>query len=146
MVRDLPDEHFATAFLALFHPETGRMTYANAGHPAAFLQRAGADKTRELGLTGPLLGVMPDVSYESIDVDLPPGSHLFVYTDGLSETQNSDGELWGDDHVVSHLNRFTPSSELSLFVSDVLERVNAFRGRGPTTDDVTVVLARFDPT
>jgi sigma-B regulation protein RsbU (phosphoserine phosphatase) len=122
------------------------MTYANAGHPAALLRLAGDDRTRELGLTGPLLGVIPDVTYGSAPVILTPGSHLFVSTDGLPETQDSGGKLWGEDHIRRSFDTLTSSDDLNRTIADILRLASDFRGPARKTDDVTVVLARFAPT
>ncbi len=143
LCRDLPEEQFATVFFGWFEPLAGRFRYANAGHPPAFLARPGAPP-EALGPTMPLSGIMPDASGAEASVSIGSGSRLLAYTDGVTETRGAGGELWGDGRLGTILQAGGPDDP-----SDVVERllaeVAAFRGPGRQEDDVTVVLAVYDP-
>ena len=136
--RNLPEEQFATVFFGWFDPDTGRLRYANAGHPPA-LATSPSRGRRELGPTMPLLGVLPDLPGASDALETEPGLRLLVFSDGLSEIADPAGNLWGDGEFPALLNAIEDPERL---VSHVLERAEAFRGGAPQQDDVTIVLAR----
>jgi serine phosphatase RsbU (regulator of sigma subunit) len=142
LCRDLPEEQFATAFFGWFDPDSGQLHYANAGHPPAYLQPP-AGPSRELEPTGPLLGILPEASYGSTAVQVGPGCRLFVYTDGLTETQDGDGVLWGTEELLALL-RPGGQDRPGDVVAQILERAAAFRRHRSQEDDLTIVLARYD--
>ncbi len=144
LCRDLPEEHFATVFFAWFDPRSGRLHYANAGHPPAYF-RPPTGSIRELEFTGPLLGIIPGASYDSAEVEIRPGSRLLLYSDGLSETQDLHGRLWGTADLLSLLRSPRDESPAQL-LERILERVDEYRGDCPRQDDVTVVIAGLDPS
>ena len=143
LCQDLPEGHFATAFFAWIDPHTNRLNYANAGHPSAFLNLP-TGCVRELESTGPLLGILQDLSDFDASMEVAPGSRLLVMTDGLTENRAPGGELFGADELVNLLV-VAGATELSRIVEDILARATAFRQGEPQQDDVTVLLARYDP-
>jgi phosphoserine phosphatase RsbU/P len=140
---DLPEGHFATAFFGWFNPHTNRLHYANAGHPSAFLKPP-TGHAQELESTGPLLGVLPDLSDFDASVEVAPGSRLLVMTDGLTENRAPGGKLFGADELVNLLVA-AGATEPSRIVEEMLARAAEFRQGEPQQDDVTVLLARYDP-
>jgi len=144
LCRDLPEEHFATAFFGWFDARSGRLHYANAGHPPAYLLPPGG-LPRELGPTGPLLGVMPGFPHGSETVDMEAGGALLAYTDGLSETMGRDGELWGTDEMLA-IFRSGGADDPARVVARLRDRVAAFRGPGTPQDDVTLIIAKHMPS
>ena len=94
LCRNLPEEHFATAFFAWFDLRHGRLHYANAGHPPAYL-RTPSGTVRELGATGPLLGILPEAADGSVTLEVEPGTSLLAYTDGLVEATDPEGRARG---------------------------------------------------
>lgn len=142
--RDLPDEHFATAFFAWFDPHSGRLEYANAGHPPAAL-RMPDGRVIELGPTGPLLAVLPEIPEAGDSVPLDPGAVLLAFTDGLSDLRSTDGTSRGDVEAVSAMRSPGPGRPADL-LTHVFERAGRLlNGRRPD-DDLTIVIARYDPS
>jgi phosphoserine phosphatase RsbU/P len=143
LCEDLPGGHFATAFFGWFDPQTDRLHYANAGHPSALLKGPNGCP-RELASTGPLLGVLPDPSDLDASVEVAPGTRLLVLTDGLTETRDPGGKLWGAGELAALVAAEEPAEPVWL-VEETLRSAAAFRRGGPQEDDVTVLLARYDP-
>jgi sigma-B regulation protein RsbU (phosphoserine phosphatase) len=143
LCRDLPGGHFASAVFGWFDPATGRLLYANAGHPPSYLRSPG-EPLRELEGTGCVLGLIPEAEYSSLAVETQPGSQLFVYTDGLTEANDPQGRLWGTEELVALLESSGPERP-DRVVDRVLERLMQFRGERPQEDDMTVMLAVFVP-
>ncbi|MBX6312050.1 MAG: SpoIIE family protein phosphatase [Isosphaeraceae bacterium] len=143
LCRNLPEEHFATAFFAWFDLRSGRLHYANAGHPPAYLQSP-MGCLRELEPTGPLLGILPEVTHDCAVAEVEPGSWLLAYTDGLIETQGAQGEQWGTGELIELL-RSVGQAAPGQVVDQALERAAAFRNGRSQQDDITIMLAEYDP-
>ncbi|WP_406701066.1 SpoIIE family protein phosphatase [Singulisphaera sp. Ch08] len=141
LCRNLPDGHFATVFFGWFEPENERLRFANAGHPPALLRDASGGIS-ELGTTMPLLGVIADLPGAEVAVEFGPDNRLLVFSDGLTEAANPQGILWGAEGLSASLEA---DNEPDALVTAVLERAAEFRGGGAPQDDVTIVLAAYEP-
>ncbi len=144
LCRDLPDEHFASVFFGWFDPHSGSFHYANAGHPSAYL-RSPKGEVQELGNSGMLLAIVPAAEYESVAVPVEPGALLLAITDGVTETFDAQGTLWGADDLIAEFRSDGPSAP-SQSLDRILKRLAAFRGGRPPEDDVTIMIARYDPS
>ena len=135
-----PQEKYATAFMAVLEAGGGRVEYANAGHNAGLLVRAGGEVER-LGPTGVPLGALPSVSYRGASVEMATGDTLVLYTDGITEAANADEEELGIDRLAALCSerRGEPVAELARAIG---EAVAAFAGGRPRGDDQTLVLLR----
>lgn len=91
LVEELDPDHFVTAFLGVYTPESGTLVYSSAGHEPGLLLRSSGEVER-LGEGGLLLGVFREATYGHAMVHLAPGDQLILYTDGLSDA----GDPWGD--------------------------------------------------
>jgi serine phosphatase RsbU (regulator of sigma subunit) len=89
----IPANMFVTCFYAILEPQSGRLSYANAGHnlPCCHREHVATD----LEARGMPLGLMPGMSYEEKETVLVPGEGVFFYTDGLIEAHNPQGEMFG---------------------------------------------------
>lgn len=143
LTKDLPEEHFATAFFGWFEPACDQFRYANAGHPPALLRHSSGE-VQELGPTMPLLGVLDVVAEADAVADFGPGSRLLSFSDGLVEIADSGGRMWGTTEVEAILARsegFCPEA----IVSRLLERHEHFKAPDSPRDDVTLVLVEYQP-
>ncbi len=131
---------FATFFYAEWHRREGCLRYVNAGHNPPFLLNSGEVLSLERG--GIPLGVMPDAVYETGEVMLSPGDLLVLYSDGITEAGQADGEEFGLERLRSlvHSVRDKP---LPVIQSSVLGAVRAWAGNEPE-DDITLVLVRAE--
>jgi serine phosphatase RsbU (regulator of sigma subunit) len=130
---------YATLFFALYDPADRSVQYSNAGHfPPIHL---GAHGTSYLSQGGLPIGLMPGTLYGEGRREMGVGDLLALYTDGVVETPNADGEEFGSARLVEILERHqgVPLSDLLTRVIDAVARWN---GGGPPHDDVTLVLAR----
>ena len=131
---------FATLFLGLLDPATGRLSYVNAGHlPPLILRAAGGQEP--VPATGPPAGLLEDVDYGVGEVTLAPGDLLVVYSDGIPEAWNADDEDYGTARLEELLRRerLQPAPR----IADCLAAdMDAFLGGLPPPDDVTLLLLR----
>ena len=89
----IPTNMFVTCFYAILDPNSGSLTYANAGHDLPYLRHSG--DAEELRARGMPLGLMPGMSYEEKEVVLDAGNAAFFYSDGLVEAHDPEGEMFG---------------------------------------------------
>ncbi|MBZ5638658.1 MAG: PP2C family protein-serine/threonine phosphatase [Acidobacteriia bacterium] len=129
----------ASKFISLFYGElelNGTLVYCNAGHTPPLLRARGG--VEELTRGGTVLGPNPDARYERGYVDLPPGSALLAYTDGISEAESAAGEAFGVERLREVLASERWASARNL-VEKVFGAVKEFSLADPPVDDQTVV-------
>ena len=130
----------ASLFLGRLDPLNGILEYCSAGHPPALLLRANGD-LESLSEGGLLLGVTSDATYYSAKVQLGPDDVLLVYSDGIIESLNEEGDEFGYARLREHLRLArTQSADAILF--SVLGAVQDFAGTRPLMDDMTLAVIR----
>lgn len=132
---------FATVFCAILNTKTGEVRFANAGHnPPLIMDSRGI---RYLVLQpGFVLGPMPDVVYAAERIILQPGDTLFLYTDGVTEAQNREEELYGAPRLLDALQR-APREDLAEMIHYIRAEVKQHAGGAPQSDDVTMVAVKY---
>lgn len=135
-----PPEKYATAFLAVLEPASGRLVYANAGHNAGLFLEAGGGH-RELESTGPPLGLLPAASYFEREVELESGDLVVLFTDGITEATNPEGEEFGEHRLLASC-RACRERPLVEIVEQLKYDLDAFVRGEPYEDDRTLVLLR----
>lgn len=135
-----PGNMFVTLFLALYDPNTGELTYANGGHCPPLIVDARSDQPpRALAqLSGPLVGVMPDLEYQLFVDHLTEGETCLIFTDGVTEAMNSDKELYGEERLSCLMKRHRTARPKEL-ISLVFDDLVLHRGDEPQSDDITML-------
>jgi phosphoserine phosphatase RsbU/P len=127
---------FATFFYAEIDSRTWTLTSSNAGHNPPILVRANGSVVR-LSEGGLVLGVNEFASYQQSDVRLAAGDRLVLFTDGLNEAEDADGNDFGDDRLVASVVENRSQSAAAL-LGTVFGRVREFSG-GRFRDDATLI-------
>jgi len=129
---------YVTACYVVFHVWSKRLSWASAGHPAPILVRP-KEPLKELSGSGLILGMYPNETYTDGHIYVQPNDKIVLYTDGLTETRNSKGELFGIDRLKWCLETHT-----NLNADDLLEEVfiaiHHFSENQRLTDDQTLVI------
>ena len=127
---------FVTMLYAVYDPATGVFTYASGGHDPPLVVRA--DGTSELKpLTGGIaLGVLGGFEYRQDSFELAPGDTVCLYTDGVTEATNQQGELMGIEGV-QELFAASPPTGAEQSCMGMLNRVLEYTGEAPQHDDIT---------
>jgi sigma-B regulation protein RsbU (phosphoserine phosphatase) len=134
-------ETFVTAFYAIYDPTTRMLTYASAGHNPPRLKRSDERVPRTItGANAIPLGLIPGQKYREASLALTPGDQLVFYTDGVVETHNLQGEMFGTRRLDDLLG--TCPLESRELLASILQTVDAFAGERPADDDRTVIVAR----
>jgi sigma-B regulation protein RsbU (phosphoserine phosphatase) len=95
---------FFTAWYGVYCRTTGRLRWSGGGHPPALLLPAGGPR-QLLDSEGPLVGAVEGLEYEASEVEVPPGSRLYIYSDGAFEISRTDGSMWPFAEFVETLAR-----------------------------------------
>jgi sigma-B regulation protein RsbU (phosphoserine phosphatase) len=114
-------------------------TVAVGGHPPPLLLRPHSDPML-IGASGPLLGLLPEVSFSEERIDLTPGDILLLYTDGVTEARG-DGDYFGDERLLAWASD-RDLSDVSVLVDSLLAEVLQYQGGRPR-DDIAVVAVRY---
>lgn len=140
--RQFEGDHYATALFAELDLSTGRLRLASAGHPVPLLVRGGrrlgplqVEPTLPLGL----YGAPPSVA----EVALQPHDRLLLFTDGVPDARSADGEFFGEDRLVDHLEREARSGLPEPEIVRRLMRLVVEHQPGQMGDDATLVLVQW---
>lgn len=134
--------YFLTALYGVLknQPDNVTFTFSRGGHPYPILYRCGTDmaefvKTKE----SLLLGWLENKNFSETTVELHQGDRLFLYTDGITETINTERELL--DCQENFLDLFQNPDGLSLEekLDSIISEVSRFRGKAPIVDDIVII-------
>ncbi len=134
---------FVTLFYGLLDMQTYRLHYACAGHPLPMVIRGEGEvfpleRTQKRFPLGPL----PSHEYDEKSVRLQPGDILCLYTDGLVEAMNAQGQWFGEDNLQKALAR-ARTSDLKILKKTILDEIFQFLGNSSQNDDITLVLIKI---
>jgi sigma-B regulation protein RsbU (phosphoserine phosphatase) len=129
---------FVTMFLFAVDPE-GKGEFISAGHNPAYLYRASSNAIEELSATSLMVGAFDFAEFEASPIDLRTGDILLVYSDGLTEAENSSGEMFGEERLKELIVREAPNGAERMLKA-VLAALETFIGSQLQTDDITIVI------
>ena len=135
--KSLPDQ-FVTVFLFVLNPD-GTGQFIGAGHNPVFLFRKATDQIERLFSENFFLGMFEFALYESRPLQLFSGDILFVYSDGVTDAENEQGQMFGTDRLLNTIQSEAPLGGESL-ERGLLRAVERFTGGTPQTDDITFVV------
>jgi len=135
-----PDNKFITGFFAAIDPNTGEMEYSNAGHNAPVVVRQ-SGSIELLTAGGPVLGILPNITYAGGRTRLERGDLLVMYSDGVSEAPNIKDEEFGEE-AVGQIAAACLGRTADEVLMEIARQLRAFLGECSPTDDVTMVVAR----
>src|SRR5215208_6047033 len=134
----IPPNMFVTCFYAILEPESGTLSYANAGHDLPYLHRNG--EAEELRARGMPLGLMPGMGYEEKQTILEAGEEALFYSDGLVEAHDPEGEMFGFPRLQALVAKYGEERSLG---EALLEELYTFVGEGwEQEDDITLLTLR----
>jgi sigma-B regulation protein RsbU (phosphoserine phosphatase) len=142
LTADSPSDLFVTAFYGILDMRDGTLEYCSAGHNPPYFLSADGRVTRGDNSGGIFLGAMPNMDFESGKMILQPGDAIVVYTDGVTEAQNTQDELFDDARLEESLGGVVRESADSI-VDKLIGRVKEFAGTAPQSDDITCLVLRY---
>ena len=96
---------FVTIFCGILNTKTGEVLYANGGHNSPLIISDGHEATFLNGKRGLVVGPVEESVYETETFSLQPGETIFLYTDGVTEAMNGEGDLFSDDRLKEEITK-----------------------------------------
>jgi sigma-B regulation protein RsbU (phosphoserine phosphatase) len=144
LVRDVQESgRFVTMFLLKIKSENKTFQWVRAGHVPAILYNTAEDTFLELAGEGMALGVVEDLEFQKYThKDWTPDSIMVVGTDGIRETQNNKGEMFGLERLREVIRKNASESAKDL-QNRIIEDLRIFQGEAPQEDDITLVVIKL---
>ncbi len=141
LCRGTANADFMTLFYGVLNPEERSLSWISAGHAPIFFYRADG-QVKELDSSGIPLGIIEETPYEMAPViKFSPGEILLIGTDGIWETRNTAGEMFGAERVIDLLIQHADASADSI-ASQLLTELDIFRGEHSRDDDITLMVVK----
>lgn len=140
LVESLQPGDFVTAVYGVLDSKNHIFTFSNCGHNQPILLRSD-DTVEYLKEGGPIFGVTHPAEFEERPIFLNPGDLIVMYTDGVTEVFDKDGNEFGPDNLIELIkaNRDLTSAEIS---QKIIEAVNAFAADDQLFDDLTMIVVK----
>jgi two-component system response regulator len=133
---------FVTLFFGILNPETGLLSYINAGHEPLFIVGPTGVKV-SLQPTGPAVGMMPDAKFKIEHVQLEPGDILIGYTDGVTEARSLNGYFYTKKRLQSLLKQ--PVASAPELIESIKTSLFNYTENAPQSDDITLLAVQRYP-
>ncbi len=133
---------FVTVFYGILNTRTGEFQYSNAGHNIPYLLDGQGAVTQLENPGGMALGVMEELRYRVHTIRLRPGDGLFLYTDGITEAMDPEGNLFSNPRLETLLERLNRAGSAEL-VRATVAAVQAYAAGAPQADDITLLVLRY---
>ena len=136
-------EMFVTSWLGFVNMETGHVEYVNAGHNPPLVRQGDGDYEYLKGRPGFVLAGMEGMKYKKQEIDLEPGSSIFLYTDGAPEAHNAEKQLYGEERLLQVVNANKDGSMQDL-CTNLRADIADFAAGVDQFDDITMVALRMN--
>ncbi len=136
------EDMFVTVWLGILEISTGKLSAANAGHEYPVLGRPDGEFRYYKDKHGFVIGGMPGLKYKEYELQLNPGDRLFVYTDGLPEATDAEGNMFGADRVLEALNEKKEATPEQI-LAQMRTAVDGFVKDAEQFDDLTMLCLEY---
>lgn len=132
-------DYFITMFYLQYDTVNEQLSYANAGHPPPLLKRCNQPYCTQLDADGLILGIRKNIRFENKTAHLDRGDMILLYTDGIIEAENDQGEFFGLERISSI---FTRSAQLApnQIMEQILMQLKEFCRSETFSDDITMMI------
>ncbi len=141
MFHNSPEQSYVTFFLGDLDPESGDLSYVNAGHIPPILYRNASGTHELLEAGGTVVGLFDGMEYQRGQTRLDPGDILAVFTDGISEAWGQDDEEFGEDRVTDLIKKHASLNAKEL-IDTIQQEVDQYTGGSRPSDDCTFVVVK----
>lgn len=138
-----PEGMFVTAWIGVLEISTGKLICSNGGHEYPVLKKPDGSFALFKDKHSFVIGAEESVRYKEYELDLEPGSKLFVYSDGVPESTNAREELFGTERMTVALQQAEAGTPEEILAS-VHAAINQFVGEAPQFDDLTMLCLQYN--
>ncbi|MEK7439423.1 MAG: SpoIIE family protein phosphatase [Chloroflexota bacterium] len=134
-------ESFATAFFAVLMPKAGQVHYVGAGHTSTLWWQSSSRSAVPLPSVALPLGIFEELEARQQSITLNAGDVLVIYSDGVTESENAEGKVFGEQGLADVLYA-THSAPADKILQAILDSASLHRGSQPLGDDLTVLIIK----
>jgi sigma-B regulation protein RsbU (phosphoserine phosphatase) len=138
------DKYF-TAWYGVYDVSSRRLDYSGGGHPPALLVRESADVAERVSLLkagGPMVGAFDDITFDVEHCEVPSGSRLYLYSDGVFEITRTDGTMWPFEDYVQRMA--LPVEPDRPTMDRIIAEISEISGKEGYDDDFSIIELTFD--
>jgi len=135
---------FFTLWYGVYNKQNRTLDYAGGGHPPPLVIRGEAPESvdiHKLNSKGVAIGAMPEQTYQNIRVDIAPGTHVLIYSDGAYEIAEPNGKMWGLEELFQLATRLSKSGKFTIH--GILDALRNAQDKEFFEDDVSLLEIRF---
>jgi serine phosphatase RsbU (regulator of sigma subunit) len=148
LLRDFDHSTFVTVLCMVLEPQSGVLQVANAGHPPLLCWRAAEQRIELVRLRGVALGILPEARFgavlEPVELRLDPADLVLAYSDGVSETHDREGRLFGEERLGEFVAAHA-ELEPTAFLEALRRELERFSQGFGQFDDITALALRASP-
>jgi phosphoserine phosphatase RsbU/P len=133
---------FVTIFCAILDIRTGEMEYTNGGHNPPLIIRKTGEVSILKSTGGIVVGVIDDAKYTADKLALEPGDSIYLYTDGVNEAMNKNGDLFSDKRLEQEIIRLKKKS-IKEIIDGIMGEVELFAKDTQQSDDITMMVIQY---
>ncbi len=135
------DDRFFTIIYGVFDTCSSTLRFAQAGHPSPILIRRGNGST-VLGTGGMPVGLWPEIEFDCFDISVCPGDRIVLYSDGVTECVNRNGDTFGEGRLLAYLS---DKQELPLgeLLNGLLSEIKIWHANSDFSDDVSLLAVEI---
>jgi sigma-B regulation protein RsbU (phosphoserine phosphatase) len=136
------DDRYFTMIYGLFDTRSSMLRMAQAGHPGPILIEKGG-QPEILGTGGMPVGLWNEIDFDCFDLRVKAGDRLLLYSDGVTECINENGELFGERRLLAYLTRMA-SQPLDKLLEGLLKEIKTWRNSTESGDDVSLLAIEMN--
>lgn len=134
---------FVTLFVGVLDLPTGRFRYCNAGHNAPAIIDGVTREVKLLDVKPNLpIAILPDMKFEMQETVITPNTSIFMYTDGLTEAENAEKDLFGEERMLEELKKMEDKTAKEQ-IENMLQAVHKHVNGAEQSDDLTMITFKY---
>lgn len=137
------EELFVSAWLGKLNLKSGKLSYVNAGHSLPLIKHDSNDFEYLDTQPDPHMGVTEDIEYNEYEIDLNAGDMIFLYTDGITKSNNNDDELYDENRLKEMVNE-NKNEKLSHIITEINDDIDKFCGSNEQNDDIAMLILKYN--
>ena len=134
-------ELFVTVWAGIYDTVTGTMTFANAGHNPPIIIRKNENPSYLVTKAGFVLAGLDGSKYTNYTINLKQGDELVLYTDGVTEANDSNKDLYGEDRLIKYIETQRENSSMDQ-VNNLINELHKYMGSAEQFDDITIMVMK----
>lgn len=136
------EELFVTTWIGKLNLKSGKLSYVNAGHNQPLIMHDSDNFEYMDTRPNLVIGGMDDIRYQEHEIDLNAGDMIFLYTDGITEANDSYSEFYGADRLKEIINK-NKNEELGDIIGEINKDIEGFCNNSEQFDDITMLIIKY---